>query len=97
MKTRIQDVREFEELIAQVVDEYLQETDCYQHPVLAIWREDGEHHVLIDDPENMKLEDDAETYAMAMVIRSSDDNHENLEPDYDGISKIANEWVFVEH
>jgi len=95
--TRIQDVREFENEIAQCVEEYLQETECYAHPVMAIFREDGELHVVIDDPENFNLSEDDETYAMAEVIRASEDNPEQLEPDFDGISRIANEWVFIEH
>jgi len=94
---RIQDVRDFENEIAAKVEEYLQETDCYQHPVLAIFREDGELQVEIDDPENFNLSEDDETYAMAEVIRASEDDPEQLEPDFDGISRIANEWVFIEH
>jgi len=28
---------------------------------------------------------------------TNENNPEQLEPDFDGISRIANEWVFIEH
>ena len=49
---RIQDIKQFEELIYDTVDEYLQEMNSYDDPVLAIWREDGEHQVVIDEASN---------------------------------------------
>lgn len=94
---RIQDIKQFEELINETVNEYLQERDCYEDPVLAIYREEGQLQVVIDDPENMHLSKDSETYPIAGVVCASDEDVNQLEPDYDGISMIANQWVFIEH
>ena len=91
---RIQDIKQFEELIYDTVDEYLQEMDCYDHPVLAIWREDGEHQVVIDEPSNLPLSDDMEQYPIEEVILNEVDS---MTPNYDRISAIANEWVFLDH
>ena len=88
---RIQDIKQFEELIYDTVDEYLQEMDCYDHPVLAIWREDGEHQVIIDEPSNIPLSDDMEQYELDDLIFQTD---ATPEPNLDRISEIANEWIF---
>ena len=88
---RIQDIKQFEELIYDTVDEYLQEMDCYDHPVLAIWREDGEHQVVIDEPSNLPLSDDMEQYELDDLISQTD---ATPEPNLDRISEIANEWIF---
>lgn len=91
---RIQDIKQFEELICATVDEYLQEMDCYDQPVLAIWREEGEHKVVIDEPNNLPLTDDIEQYPIDEVLLNQVDT---IEPNYDRISAIANEWIFIEH
>lgn len=91
---RIQDIKQFEELICATVDEYLQEMDCYDQPVLAIWREDGKHQVIIDEPSNLPLSDDMEQYPIEEVILNEVDS---MTPNYDRISAIANEWVFLDH
>lgn len=88
---RIQDIKQFEELIYDTVDEYLQEMDSYDHPVLAIWREDGEHQVVIDEPSNLPLSDDMEQYELDALISQTD---AAPEPNLDRISEIANEWIF---
>ena len=92
---RIQDIKQFEELIYDTVDEYLQEMDCYDHPVLAIWREfqDGYvgHQVIIDEPSNLPLSDDMEQYELDDLISQTD---ATPEPNWDRISEIANEWIF---
>ena len=88
---RIQNIKQFEELICDIVDEYLQEMDCYDQPVLAIWREDGEHQVIIDEPSNIPLSDDMEQYELDDLISQTDAAPQlNL----DRISAIANEWIF---
>lgn len=91
---RIQDIREFEELISRTVDEYIQEMDCYESPVLAIWREDGEHKAVIDEPSNLPMSEDLEQYPIDEVLLNQVDT---IEPNYDRISAIANEWIFIEH
>ena len=91
---RIKDVKQFEELICATVDEYLRETECYDQPVLAIWREKGEHHVVIDEPSKLPHRKDMETYPIDEVVRPIPDGYE---PESDRISAIANEWVFIEH
>lgn len=92
---RIQDIKEFETLITDVVNEYIQEMDCYDNPVLAIWRRCGQHYVKVNDPANLKLPKDSETYPIANCIQTGEDG--TTEPNWDYISKVANEWVFVEH
>ena len=88
---RIQNIKQFEELICDTVDEYLQEMDCYDQPVLAIWREGGEHQVIIDEPSNIPLSDDMEQYELDDLISQTDAAPQlNL----DRISAIANEWIF---
>lgn len=94
---RIQDVRDFENEITAKVEEYLQEKDCYECPVMTIGHEDGELVIDIDDMNKVHRPDDFEEYAMGAVVRACDDNPEQLEPDFDGISYIANQWVFIEH
>lgn len=91
---RIQDIREFEDLISRTVDEYIQEIDCYESPVLAIWREEGELKVVIDEPSNLPLSDDMVQYPIDEVILNEVDS---MTPNYDRISAIANEWIFIEH
>ena len=88
---RIQDIKQFEELIYDTVDEYLQEMNSYDHPVLAIWREDGEHQVVIDEPSNLPLSDDMEQYELDALISQTD---AAPEPNLNRISEIANEWIF---
>ena len=88
---RIHDIKQFEELICATVDEYLQEKDCYKQPVLAIWREDGEHQVVIDEPSNLPLSDDMEQYELDDLIFQTD---AAPQPNLDRISEIANEWIF---
>ena len=83
--------KQFEELIYDTVDEYLQEMNSYDHPVLAIWREDGEHQVVIDEPSNLPLSDDMEQYELDALISQTD---AAPEPNLDRISEIANEWIF---
>lgn len=92
---RIQDVKQFEDLMYERVNEYLQEMDCYDNPQLAIYREDGEHFVLIDDSQNLNLPQDNELYSIDLFIRKNEDG--SFEPEGDQISKVANDWIFIEH
>ena len=93
--SKIQDIRSFEERITDVVNEYIQEMDCYDNPVLAIWRRCGRHYVEVKESANLKLPKDSETYPIANCIQTGE--NETIEPNWDYINKTANEWVFLEH
>ena len=93
MTTRIQDIEQLECDIYDVVDEYIQSRECYEHPQLKIARiAEG---LTIDILESVeRLDSCSETsYDMAQLVREEDGE---LIPDIDKINEIANEWIFLD-
>ena len=91
---RIQDIRALEEQIYGLLEEYLQEADCYQEPVLAVWKRCGKLNVAVDEPANLKLTKTADVFPIADVLRPTEDGTAQ-EPDNDKIAEIASVWFDV--
>ena len=91
---RIQDLYALEERIYELVDNYLQEADCYQEPVLAVWKRCGKLNVAVDEPANLKLTKTADVFPIADVLRPTEDGTAQ-EPDNDKIAEIASVWFDV--
>ena len=92
---RIQDLHALEEQIYELVDNYLQEVDCYQEPVLAVWKRCGKLNVAVDEPANLKLTKTADVFPVAEVLRPTEEDAAVLEPDNDKIAEIASVWFDV--
>ena len=92
---RIQDVYALEGQIYELVDDYLQEADCYATaPVLAVWKRCGKLNVAVDMANNLKLTNSAEVFPIADVLRPTEDGTAQ-EPDNDKIAEIASVWFDV--
>lgn len=86
----IQELRAFNQLILEKVQEYLNDRDCYGSDVVIAINNDS-YDVVIDSPTN--LSKDFEQYPIATLIRN--DEQGNLEPDCDATDQIANQYFFV--
>ena len=88
-----QDIRDLEERIYDVVDDYLNYPDGYESPSLRVYldQDDMTYKAELDD----KLEgtEDDGIYSILEIIRDGDDGKE---PDVDKISDIANSWIFLD-
>ena len=92
---RIQDLHALEERIYELVDNYLQEADCYATaPVLAVWKRCGKLNVAVDVENNLKLTKTADVFPIADVLRPTEDGTAQ-EPDNDKIAEIASVWFDV--
>ena len=91
---RIQDIRAFEERIADAVNEYLEYPESYEQPVLHVYLDRDEMEYRAEIAENLQGTEDDGVYQLASLIR--EENGEK-EPDYDTISRIANDWIFLDH
>ena len=92
---RIQDQYALEEQIYGLLEDYLKEADCYQEPVLAVWKRCGKLNVAVEDLANLKLTKTADVFPVAEVLRSTEENANILEPDNDKIAEIASVWFDV--
>lgn len=86
----IQELRAFDQLIWEKVQEYLNDRDCYSSDVVIAINSDT-YEVVIDSPTN--LSKDFEQYPIDTLIRK--DEQGNLEPDCDATDEIANQYYFV--
>ena len=92
---RIQDQYALEEQIYGLLEEYLQEADCYTTaPVLAVWKRCGKLNVAVDVETNLKLTKTADVFPVADVLRPTEDGTAQ-EPDNDKIAEIASVWFDV--
>lgn len=87
----IQDIHELEERIYDAVQEYLDNPDGYNHPVLHVYLDNDQYLAEVED--NLTGYEDDGIYAIESLIREGDDG---LEPDNDRISDIANSWIFLD-
>ena len=92
---RIQDQYALEEQIYGLLEEYLQEADCYKEPVLAVWKRCGKLNVAVDEPANLKLTKTADVFPVAEVLRPTEEDAAVMEPDNDKIAEIASVWFDV--
>lgn len=86
----IQDIRAFDQLIWDKVQEYIEDKDAYSSDtVLGI--HSSTYEVIVDSAKN--LSDDYELYQLSTLIRL--DEQGSLEPDCDATNEVANKYFFV--
>ncbi len=88
----IQDIRELEFKITNIVDDYIQQM-YNEDDVLAISQRCGRIKVEADAKENIKVGKATELYSLKNLVRTDDNG--NPESDFDKISDIANSWIFL--
>lgn len=88
-----QDIRELEERIYEVVDEYILDAEAYNNAVLHVYLDADkmEHCAEVDNKDKYGIED--EVYPIESLIRLDDSG--NQEVDVDAVSDIANSWIFL--
>lgn len=91
---RIQDIRAFEERITDAVNEYLEYPESYEQPILHVYLDRDEMEYQAEIAENLQGTEDDGVYQLASLIR--EENGEK-EPDCDNISRVANDWIFLDH
>ena len=89
----IQDIHAFAERIYDIVQDYV-EGNYADGDVLAIGKRCGKITMKADAKEAIKVGKSTEIYPLKDLVRTGDNNE--LEPDNDKISDIANSWVFIE-
>ena len=92
---RIQDQYALEEQIYGLLEDYIKEADCYQEPVLAVWKRCGKLNVAVDEPANLNLPKTSDVFPVAEILRPMDEDAAILEPDNDKIAEIASVWFDV--
>lgn len=88
-----QDIRKLEEQIYDVVQEFIDNSDAYNHAVLRVYLDRDIMVYKAEIDENLEINEDDGIYAIKCVIR---DGENGLEPDVDRISAIANSWIFLD-
>ncbi len=91
--SNIQDIRALELRITDIVDDYIKQM-YNEEDVLAIGRRCGNITVKADAKENIKVGKTTELYSLKDLVCIGDDGHP--ESDYDKISDIANNWIFLD-
>ena len=90
--TTIQDIHALEDRIYGAVQEYLDNPDGYNKPVLHVYLDDDmEYQAVMED--NLEGTEDDGCYPAVDLVRDGDDGDE---PDIDRISDIANSWLFLD-
>ncbi len=91
--SNIQDIHAFAECIYDIVQDYV-DGNYNADDVLAIGKRCGKITLKADAKEAIKVGKTTELYPLNELVRTGDDNE--LEPDNDKISDIANSWLFIE-
>ena len=91
--SNIHDIRALELRITDIVDDYIKQM-YNEEDVLAIGRRCGNITVKADAKENIKVGKTTELYLLKDLVCIGDDGHP--ESDYDKISDIANNWIFLD-
>ena len=88
-----QDIRELEERIYEVVDEYISDVEAYNNAVLHVYLDTDkmEHCAEVDDRDKYGVED--EVYPIESLIRFDDNGMQEV--DVDVVSEVANSWIFL--
>ena len=89
----IQDIHTFEESIYDIVQDYV-DGNYDPSDVLSIGRRCGKLTINADAREAIKVGKTTEIYPLKDLVRTGDEDE--LEPDNDKISEIANSWVFID-
>ena len=89
----IQDIRALEERIYEAVEEYLDNTDGYDKPVLHVCLDNDRMEYRAEMVDGLTGGEDDGVYAAEGLVRDGD---EGPEPDIDRISDIANSWIFLD-
>lgn len=89
----IQEIHALEQRIYDIVQDFV-DGNYNDGDVLAIGRRCGKITLKADAKEAIKVGKTTELYPLNELVRKGDDNE--LEPDNDKISDIANKWVFIE-
>ncbi len=89
----IQEIHALEQRIYDIVQDFV-DGNYDNDDVLAIGRRCGKITLKADAKEAIKVGKTTELYPLNELVRKGDDNE--LEPDNDKISDIANSWLFIE-
>jgi hypothetical protein len=89
----IQEIHALEQHIYDIVQDFV-DGNYNDGDVLAIGRRCGKITLKADAKEAIKVGNTTELYPLNELVRTGDDNE--LEPDNDKISDIANSWLFIE-
>ena len=89
----IQEIHALEQRIYDIVQDFV-DGNYNDGDVLAIDRRCGKITLKADAKEAIKVGKTTELYPLNELVRTGDDNE--LEPDNDKISDIANSWLFIE-
>lgn len=89
----IQEIHALEQRIYDIVQDFV-DGNYDNDDVLAIGRRCGKIALKADAKEAIKVGKTTELYPLNELVRKGDDNE--LEPDNDKISDIANSWLFLD-
>ena len=90
--TTIQDIHALEDRIYGAVQEYLDNPNGYNKPILHVYLDnDMEYRAEMED--NLEGTEDEGFYPADDLVREGDDGKE---PDIDRISDVANSWLFLD-
>ena len=89
----IQEIHALEQRIYDIVQDFV-DGNYDNDDVLAIGRRCGKITLKADAKEAIKVGKTTELYPLNELVRKGDDNE--LEPDNDKISDIANSWIFID-
>ena len=89
----IQEIHALEQHIYDIVQDFV-DGNYNDGDVLAIGRRCGKITLKANAKEAIKVGNTTELYPLNELVRTGDDNE--LEPDNDKISDIANSWLFIE-
>lgn len=84
----IQDINELEYKISEVVQEYIDNVEGYDRPLLKITRTPEGIKPEIVENESIYDNGDEATYDLTGLVNGD-------EPNYDAVSEIANQWLFL--
>lgn len=88
----IQDIRALEQRITDIVDDYVKQL-YNEDDVLAIGCRCGKITLKADAKDKIKVGKTTELYSLKDLVRKGDDGMP--ESDFDKISNIANNWLFL--
>lgn len=89
------DIEEMEVRIYEVVQEFIDNAECYEHPMLKITRQpEGLVIDIVECEEKIDTSDEA-TYSMWDLVLTETDGTP-VEPNIDEINDVANEWIFLD-
>lgn len=89
----IQEIHALEQRIYDIVQDFV-DGNYNDGDVLSIGRRCGKITLKADAKEAIKVGKTTELYPLNELVRKGDDNE--LEPDNDKISDIANSWLFLD-